>query len=617
MRVVPGLAAAVLLLAVVAQAEIPQMVGYQGMVTDNSGNPVADGTYTMRFRIYTAETGGSLLWDSNNQSVTLAGGVFNVMLGESPQPALGLAFDQDYWLLVTFAGQDQTPRKRLGSVGYAYMASGVVPGTLVSGSVTAGTYCALKASNTATAGTAYGLRGESSSTSGVGLYGAATATTGTNYGGRFYSTSTAGRGIYAYTSATTGSCYGVYGWSASESGRGVYGRASATTGTSYGVYGESLSPSGRGVYGIADVTTGFAYGGRFETGSLAGYGVYAWASSSTGTTFGVYGQNSSTGGQAVHGASDAATGTTYGGWFTSASTSGTGVRGSAQATTGTTYGLYGEASSPEGFGVYGVATRTTGDASGGWFDAMGSGYGVCGRAARTTGSGAWGVYGITAAVNSYAGGFNGNVFIAGNLQKGSGSFLIDHPLDPENKLLRHNFVESPENLLIYRGTIRLDDQGEAVVVMPDYFKALTDEHKATVTVTPVGKPFMAGHEWDPEGGAFTAYGDPGREVTWIVCADRDDPVIHQLGRPVEEEKGPDNGYCDRGKLIYPAAYGYPKAMGWDYEFQQQAERVRVAEERRRTEDELVRVAVEQRRAEDQRVAAQEPGAFDSEPPDAE
>jgi hypothetical protein len=39
---------------------------------------------------------------------------------------------------------------------------------------------------------------------------------------------------------------------------------------------------------------------------------------------------------------------------------------------------------------------------------------------------------------------SGNVHIAGNLSKGGGSFQIDHPLDPMNKLLYHSFVESPD-----------------------------------------------------------------------------------------------------------------------------------------------------------------------------
>jgi hypothetical protein len=174
--------ALVLGLCAAASGEIPSVMGYQGQITDNSGVPVANGSYTMRFRIYNAATGGTLLWDSYNQSVQVTGGVFNTELGASPQPALSLPFDEDYWLLVTFAGEDQLPRKRLGSVGYAHMASGLVPGTEVGGSVTSGTYAAIKGTNTASAGVTYGVYGQSSSGSGYGVYGYATATTGTTSG---------------------------------------------------------------------------------------------------------------------------------------------------------------------------------------------------------------------------------------------------------------------------------------------------------------------------------------------------------------------------------------------------------------------------------------------------
>jgi hypothetical protein len=174
----------------------------------------------------------------------------------------------------------------------------------------------------------------------------------------------------------------------------------------------------------------------------------------------------------------------------------------------------------------------------------------------------------------YSAWFVGSVVVDGDLQcsgefsKGSGSFVIDHPLDPENKLLRHNFVESPENLLIYRGQVRLDAGGAAMVRMPDYFKALTKEEEATVTLTSIGKPFLTGYDWIPDHSGFTAFGDPGREVSWVVYADRDDPVIHHHARPVEEDKGP-GSLCDRGKLLYPAAYGYPETRGAHYEESQQ------------------------------------------------
>ena len=114
---------AVLVLAILAgvpatgQAEIPQVISYQGKVTDSVGNPVADNTYTMRFRIYDAVTGGSLLWDSGVRNVAVAGGIFGILLGESPQPALNIDFDEDYWLQVTFDGALQNPRQRLTSAG--------------------------------------------------------------------------------------------------------------------------------------------------------------------------------------------------------------------------------------------------------------------------------------------------------------------------------------------------------------------------------------------------------------------------------------------------------------------------------------------------------------------
>ena len=35
-------------------ADIPRVISYQGKVTDSGGDPVADGTYTMRFLLYNA-----------------------------------------------------------------------------------------------------------------------------------------------------------------------------------------------------------------------------------------------------------------------------------------------------------------------------------------------------------------------------------------------------------------------------------------------------------------------------------------------------------------------------------------------------------------------------------
>jgi hypothetical protein len=76
--------ALVVVLATRAAADVPMLLNYQGRLTDPSGNP-KNGTFTMQFAVYDAETGGNQLpsgtpW-SETQSVTVTNGVFNVLLG--------------------------------------------------------------------------------------------------------------------------------------------------------------------------------------------------------------------------------------------------------------------------------------------------------------------------------------------------------------------------------------------------------------------------------------------------------------------------------------------------------------------------------------------------------
>jgi hypothetical protein len=194
MRFLLVVALGLFLLAAGAAADIPKLIGYQGRVTDNAGNPVSDDQHTMEFRIYNTAVGGTLLWDSGEVSVDVETGVFNTVLGAAGQPALELDFSTDYWLLVTFEGEDITPRQRLTSVGYAYMSSGLVAGTEVTGLVAGG--AALTGTNTASAGVCYGLVGESQSGAGRGVVGIASSTAGVTYG------------LYGSTSSPSG--YGVY-----------------------------------------------------------------------------------------------------------------------------------------------------------------------------------------------------------------------------------------------------------------------------------------------------------------------------------------------------------------------------------------------------------------------
>ena len=89
------------------------------------------------------------------------------------------------------------------------------------------------------------------------------------------------------------------------------------------------------------------------------------------------------------------------------------------------------------------------------------------------------------------------------------------------------------------------------------------EDEASIQLTPVGKPFLAGAEWNSGFHSFTVYGEGNREILWQVLADRDDPEIHELRRSVVEDKR-QGKICNKGELLYPKAYGFPETMGRGY-----------------------------------------------------
>jgi hypothetical protein len=107
-----------LVLCSVGLADIPKLINYQGMLTDNLGNPLS-GTHDLTFRIYDDTTGGNLKWSETQNGVQVENGLFNVVLGRNAE--LSLAFDQFYWLEVQ-VGAEVMPRMRFTSVGYAYRA---------------------------------------------------------------------------------------------------------------------------------------------------------------------------------------------------------------------------------------------------------------------------------------------------------------------------------------------------------------------------------------------------------------------------------------------------------------------------------------------------------------
>ncbi len=152
--------------------------------------------------------------------------------------------------------------------------------------------------------------------------------------------------------------------------------------------------------------------------------------------------------------------------------------------------------------------------------------------------------------------------VVGALSKVAGSFVIDHPLDPANKLLYHFFVESPDVKNIYDGIIELDENGEAEIPLPSYFLALNKDFR--YLATPIGQPMPNLHlkkevhrRWFGLFGPirFTITGGvAGGSVSWQITGIRHDKFI--MDNPIVTEVTKDDSTpVKKGEYLTPEAYG--------------------------------------------------------------
>ena len=111
----------VFLMASGSDAEVPKLIRYQGQAIDSKGVPL-EGPYDLTFRLYMAETAGTVVWEETQPAVQMAGGHFSVLLGQV-QGLGGIDWTQPLWLSVQ-VNQDAelTPRQRITSVPLAIRA---------------------------------------------------------------------------------------------------------------------------------------------------------------------------------------------------------------------------------------------------------------------------------------------------------------------------------------------------------------------------------------------------------------------------------------------------------------------------------------------------------------
>lgn len=103
------------------QAEVPSLIRYQGQAVDTNSVPL-EGPYTLKFRLYGAATGGTVVWEETQLNVPLAKGNFSVLLG-SVTPLNGMDWAQPCWLSVQVNSEPElAPRQQITSVPLALRA---------------------------------------------------------------------------------------------------------------------------------------------------------------------------------------------------------------------------------------------------------------------------------------------------------------------------------------------------------------------------------------------------------------------------------------------------------------------------------------------------------------
>lgn len=575
--------------AVYAQA--PQKFNYQGIARNSTGAPIASASLGLRLSIHDGSAVGAVVYQETQTTTTNAYGLYHVAIGAGTVVSGTMAgvnwASGDKYIQVEIDPAGGTAYVNLGasqllSVPYAiYAATGPAVPSALSGTKNR----VVKFTDASTGGNSQITDNDTT---------VAINTPAPSSGIKFQVTASGSNAIKATlggtpptTIATAGSIYGesttgigVIGVSTGQNG--VYGLSTGTLGGTVGVN----SGTGNGIWGVA---TGAGVGGFFDGGATGRGIIVSNGSSGIGTasptgrlmvmqpsapvpavdTFPAIHAYSYTSQACVKGA-------VYGTYNTS--NYGTGLQGigynginnqdaNANFALGNQdLGVYGsantvgvEGTSVGGIGVAGYnKTASFAAVTGG-----GNTYGVYGYANTIGGAAApttrYGVYGYaTGATTNIAGYFSGNVQITGSIAKGSGTFKIDHPLDPENKYLYHSFVESPDMMNIYNGNATTDASGLVTVTLPAYFDALNKDFRYQLTA--IGTFAQAIIKEEIKGNQFVIQTDrPNVKISWMVTGVRHDKFAdaHRVVPEVEKEA------AFKGRYLHPEEWNQPASKGID------------------------------------------------------
>lgn len=604
------------------------LLNIQGYLTDNLDTPVTR-TLEMIFSIYTASSGGSLLWSEDHRAEDVTNGIFRTTLGAiTPIPDTVFANGTSRWLQVQVEATAMSPRTRFTAAPYAFHAVNVDTALYSYNVASDGDWVRGAPDSVLFTVRRWGLsRGGSGNmlwgtqqkthvnfgvacTTGVdsvnytydvigggyrncaGGYGSFSTIAGGGYNRVIGGYAAIGGGfsnrIYDYWSTICGG----YSNTINNRGGGIlagYGNiAGATVLDTAAVVAGGYLNSAFGKYsfvggGLRNTSSGdySAVAGGMDNAASADYSTVCGGDSNLAagihsvvgggqldTAYAVWG--GVLGGQGNVGGNDAIDTCAFiaGGKDNSAWNKYTFVGGGSGNYAISMYttiigGLDNQASNSYavvGGGLYNRATGPYSVVVGGDSNLASASYSAIGGGRRNQATGAYSVvaggdhclsagnYAFTACSlsmistsysNSVA--LNGQVATSSNqtrvgiLAKAGGTFTIDHPLDPDNKILNHYFVESPEMVLIYQGEAAIGSNGRVEVALPDYFDALT--RNPMISLTGIGGSDVYIVE-NVTNNRFVIGGTPGIEVDWMVTAERKDQSseITRVLLPVEQRK---------------------------------------------------------------------------------
>jgi hypothetical protein len=340
-----------------------------------------------------------------------------------------------------------------------------------------------------------------------------------------------GRALYAESKSTT-----IWGRSTSTAGdaKAVAGTAAA----GYGVYAESTSGRALQALGGGDVA------------------VYGRVSSTSGS--GVYGKHEDTGNYGFLGGSSQAV-------FGHNANGNEGYLGGSRGVYGYAVNHYGvEAKSANQVGLHAEGKLAGVHAYGA--GTSGTVYGIRGWTADLQGIGVYGftqdgkaVYGHETGLG-FAGYFDGPVWIVDTIYNSASTMIVDNPLAPEDRTLKHAAVVSSDQKTIYDGTVTLDGDGSGWVVLPEWFEALNRDVRYQLTAIGAAAPGLHVAEKLRANRFRIAGGVPGMEVCWQITGTRQDRYATAHPLVVEEDK-PEK---ERGSYLHPTEWGQPEEKGVEW-----------------------------------------------------